>query len=235
MRILAVGCHPDDLEIGCGGTLARYAAEGHTVICCHVANGDMGHVVIEPEPLGKLRAEEAREAGRALGVEEVIGLGVGDLQVDSKNEELVRKVVEVVRYAKPDAILTHSENDYMRDHVEVCRLVFNASFSSSIPHYPTASPLHGAICPIYHMDTLAGLSFIPEEYVDVSGYIEVKLDALNRHQSQIKWMLEHDHIDFLDFVRTCSKYRGLQCGVPYAEGFRVCRAWPRVPPRRLLP
>lgn len=85
------------------------------------------------------------------------------------------------------------------------------------------------------MDNLAGINFLPNEYVDISDEIEQKLEALNCHESQIKWMMDHDHIDFLDFVRTCSKFRGLQCGVAYAEGFTHCDAWPRVPTKRLLP
>lgn len=51
MRVLAVGCHPDDLEIACGGTLRKYVEQGAEVYTCHVANGNQGHVVIEPEPL----------------------------------------------------------------------------------------------------------------------------------------------------------------------------------------
>ena len=58
MRILAIGCHPDDLEIGCYGTLAKYAQQGHEVSVCHVANGNLGHVEILPEELRKIRYEE---------------------------------------------------------------------------------------------------------------------------------------------------------------------------------
>jgi LmbE family N-acetylglucosaminyl deacetylase len=85
------------------------------------------------------------------------------------------------------------------------------------------------------MDTLAGVNFLPEEYVDISDDIEVKLDALSCHESQIKWMLKHDKIDFLEFVSVCSRFRGLQCGVKYAEGYRKCAAWPRLNTKRLLP
>ena len=235
MRILAVGCHPDDLEIGCGGTLAKYVKLGHTVIMAHMANGDMGHVIIEPEELRRIRTKEAEEAGKILGATEVINIDVGDLLVNSFNEELAKRVVDVVRYAKPDMIITHGPEDYMRDHVETGKTVFNASFSSSIPHYVTPNPYYTKIVPIYYMDTLAGVNFLPTEYVDVTDTIEQKIAAVNCHQSQVKWMLEHDHIDFLDFVRTCSKFRGLQSGVPYAEAFKGCMTWPRVPSKSMLP
>jgi len=85
------------------------------------------------------------------------------------------------------------------------------------------------------MDTLAGIGFIPTEYVDISDVMDLKLEALACHESQIKWMRDHDGIDFLDFVRTCNKYRGLQASVSYAEGFRQYAGWPRFKTSRLLP
>ena len=236
MRILAVTCHPDDLEIAAGGTIAKYAKRGDDVILCHVANGNLGHVIIEPEELGKIRAKEAEEGGKVLGAKEVINLDIGDLFVSSFDEDLARRICEVVRYAKPDAIITHDDKDYMRDHVETGKAVFNASFSTSVVHYVTQSaPYGGNDCPIYYMDNLGGVNFLPTEYVDISDTIELKMEALQCHESQIKWMLEHDHIDFCDFVRTCSKFRGFQCGVAYAEGFRSCMTWPRIPTKRYLP
>ena len=234
MNILAVGWHPDDIEIACGGTLAKYAKAGHKVIYCHVATGSLGHVVIMPEELTKVRYEEVDRSCEILGAEH-ISMGIPDLMVDSKNEDLVRDMVDVIRYARPDIIITHSPDDYMRDHVETSRLVFNASFSSSIIHYETEHEPYATIAPLYYMDTLAGMNFQPTEYGDISEEIETKISALACHESQIVWMLEHDKIDFLDFVRTCSKFRGLQSGVAYAEGFRPCNAWPRMVAKRLLP
>ena len=129
MNILAVGCHPDDLEIGCGGTLAKYAKQGHQVVMCHVANGYMGHAVIMPEELRAIRTEEAEAAGLKLRAREVINLDIPDLEVDSQDKALVIKMIDVVRRVKPDIIITHGPEDYMKDHVEVSRLVFDASFS----------------------------------------------------------------------------------------------------------
>lgn len=235
MRILAVGCHPDDLEIGCGGTLAKYAKLGHDVIMCHVANGNRGHAVIMPDELRVMRIGEAKKSGGIIGAKEVLTLDVADLEVDSSNEETVKKMIDVIRYSKPDVIITHSPNDYMKDHLEVGKMVFDASFSSSVPHMFTDNPHISNIPPIYYMDTLAGVDFLPAEYVDISDTIEIKLEALACHESQIKWMLEHDKIDFIDFVRTVSKFRGLQCGAAFAEGFIQCRTWPRVTAKRLLP
>ena len=235
MNILAVGCHPDDLEIGCGGTLARYSQAGHTVTMVHVANGNMGHVEILPEELRAIRREEARAGGRALGAVEVISLDAGDLDVDSNRPSLVRALTDVIRRTQPDLIITHPPNDYMKDHIETSRLVFDASFSASVPHFETPTGGVARITPIFYMDTLAGVGFLPEEYVDISTTIDLKLKALDCHTSQIKWLRDHDGIDFLDFSRTVSKFRGLQCGAAYAEGFTQCRTWPRQTANRLLP
>ena len=235
MNVLAIGAHPDDIEIGCGGTLARYVNEGHHVISCHVANGDMGHVQIMPKELAAIRHLEAEEAGAMLGVAQTIDLDIPDLMVDSRDQNIVDKMIEVIRYSKPDIIITHSPEDYMKDHLEVGKLVFDASFSSSIPHRYTKNKYYENIVPIYYMDTIAGINFLPQEYVDITSTIEKKIKAVNCHQSQVKWLLDHDRIDFLDFTRTVSKFRGLQCGVPFAEGFKCCHVWPRLKTKRMLP
>lgn len=236
MNVLAVGCHPDDLEIGCGGTLAKLASQGNKVTMVHVANGNKGHKQIPSEELKEMRRLEAQAAGRLIGAE-VISLDVPDLAVKSDDDSLVEKLVNVIRRVKPDFIITHPPEDYMKDHMEVSRAVFDASFAATVPYYDKESgqEAHTKAAPIFYMDTLAGVGFLPTEYVDISDYIDVKLKMNDCHESQIKWLYEHDGIDFLDFVRTVSKFRGLQCGKPYAEGFTQCQAWPRLTTARLLP
>ena len=236
MNVLAVGCHPDDLEIGCAGTLAKLSAQGHKVTMVHVANGNKGHKVIPSEELRLMRKQEAIAAGNLIGAE-VISLDVPDLMVKSDSDELVQKLVQVIRRVKPDYIITHPPEDYMKDHMEVSKAVFDASFAATVPYYDPDSgqEAHHKAAPIYYMDTLAGVGFLPTEYVDISDFIEVKIAMNNCHESQIKWLYEHDGIDFLDFVRTVSKFRGLQCGKAYAEGFTQCQAWPRLTTERLLP
>ena len=234
MKVLAIGCHPDDLEIGCGGTLARMAAEGHEVYMCHVANGDMGHMVIMPDELGKLREKEAENGGAILGAKKVYNVNIGDCTIYSHDTEIRRELVRIIREVRPDFIITHDPNDYMEDHLQVGKLVFETSFTASVghmfPEYPACE-----IVPIYYMDNLAGVNFHPDEYVDVTDYIDTKIRALECHESQLKWMLEHDKIDFAEFVRSCSRFRGLQSGVQFAEGFRHCRAHLRQSTKRFLP
>ena len=234
MNILAIGAHPDDIEIACAGTLAKCVKRGDRVIVCHVSNGNLGHVVIPPDELAEIRRKEARRAGSLAGIE-VICAEFGDLDIFDNNKAARDRIVDVIRYANPDLIITHNPDDYMPDHTAVSRLVFDASFTATLPNY--ASKVQGAakLVPIYYMDTLAGVNFQPTEYVDITDEIDLKLQMLNCHESQIVWMRDHDHIDFPDMVKTCSRYRGYQCGVAYAEGFRQCQVYLKGTAKRLLP
>ena len=235
MNILAIGAHPDDLEIACYGTLARYVKEGNSVSVCHVSNGNLGHVVIEQDELSKIRRAEAEKAAEIIGAKHYT-LDIDDQYVDAADDEQVKRLVRVLREVKPDFIITHCENDYHRDHVQTYQLVFRATCAASLSHCNDGTELPPTeICPLYQMDTLANTCFDPTEYVDITDTIELKLKALVCHESQIVWMKEHDKIDFIDFVRSSSKVRGYQCGVAYAEGFRTDMHYGRMTTKRFLP
>ncbi len=234
MRVLAIGAHPDDIEIACSGTLAKCVKRGDTVIVCHVSSGNLGHVVIPPDELRVMRAGEAKRAGALAGIE-VICAGFDDLEIFDSNKESRDKIVDVIRYANPDFIITHAPDDYMPDHTAVSKLVFDASFTASLPNYKTKYGTAAKLVPIYYMDTLAGVNFNPTEYVDISGEIDLKMKMLECHESQVVWMREHDGIDFPDMVKTCSRYRGYQCGAEYAEGYRRCEVYLKGTTERLLP
>ena len=170
-----------------------------------------------------------------LGAKEIFSIGVSDMQVNSHDQAQIDAVADVVRFTKPDVIITHNDVDYMQDHVETSKLATNGAFMSGLPHRSVNHPAYASFIPTFFMDTLAGVDFNPSHYVDISGQIEMKLQALSMHESQVKWMLEHDDIDFVDMVRTCSKYRGYQCGVAYAEAFRPYNVYPRHSTKHLLP
>ena len=121
----------------------------------------------------------------------------------------------------------------MPDHREVSKLVFDASFAASVPHYGNGGK--AAVTPLFYMDNLAGMNFNPTEYVDITNEIDLKINMLECHESQLKWMRDHDHIDFADFVKTCAKYRGFQSNCAYAEAFSECLVYPKVQAQRLLP
>ena len=122
----------------------------------------------------------------------------------------------------------------MPDHTPVSRLVFDASFTATLPNYKSKYSEPAKLVPIYYMDTLAGVGFNPTEYVDITEEIDLKMEMLECHESQLVWMREHDNIDFADMVKTCSKYRGYQCGATYAEGFRQCQVYLKGATKRLL-
>lgn len=233
MRVLGVGAHPDDLEILCGGTLARYVSSGHEVIMAHLLNGDKGHYKMASQELAKVRKMEAEEAGRVIGAE-VIGLDLhdGELFSDLKTR---KRVIDLIRKAHPDVIITHSPDDYMSDHTTTSRAVCEASFYAASPLFKTREQAHDKVTPVFFMDTVAGMGFQPAEYVDISETYRKKIEMLSRHKSQLEWLKEHDNLDVLEFVETTARFRGIQCGVQYAEGFRQYDVWPRKVPARLLP
>src|SRR3954454_15745564 len=184
MRVLAVGAHPDDLAILAGGTLARFARDGHEVVMCHATTGNRGSFVHTPEEIAAVPLTEARRAAGVIGAQHVT-LGLGDGEVSAGDPEHKRRVVDLVRDARPDLIITHHPQDYMGDHNEISKLVFECSFYATLPLYETGAERHGLVTPIYYMDTVMGLGFQPTEYVDVSETIDTKTAMLEAHESQL--------------------------------------------------
>lgn len=234
MNILAIGCHPDDVESHCAGTLAKYVSLGHKATICTVANGNMGHMEIMPDELREIRRQEAINAGKVIGAE-VLTCDIGDLDVYEGSKRQRDLVVDILRTVKPDVIITHSPDDYMPDHVAVSRLVFDAAFAASVPHYATAVPGTAPVTPIFYMEHKDGVNFYPTEYVDITETLEKKIEMVNCHVSQLKWLRDHDNIDFPEIVTSIARFRGLQCGVKYAEVYTQCQVSLRMSPVRLLP
>ena len=232
--VLAITSHPDDMEIACAGTLLKCKQRGDRVVVCHLSSGNLGHVIIPPDELTVMRAKEAERSAQMAGFE-IIHSSFDDLAIYDNNKAARDKVVDVIKAVKPDFIITHAPDDYMPDHTAVSRLVFDASFTATLPNYHTNVPGAAKMVPIYYMDALAGVNFNPTEFVDVSDFIDKKLQMLECHESQVVWMRDHDGIDFPDMVRTCSRYRGYQCGADYAEGFRQCQVYLKGTTKRLLP
>ena len=234
MRVLAVGAHPDDLEILCGGTLARYVREGHEVVMCNVALGNRGSFEHTSEEIAAIRAAEASQASALIGAERVsLGLADGEIYAGDSRHRLL--MVDLIRQARPDLVLTHAPNDYMADHNEVSKLVFDASFLATIPLLQTQLPHHTLVTPIYYMDTLMGVNFVPHEFVDITEVVETKSAMIAAHDSQLTWLRVHDKVDIVEQACAVARFRGLQCGVRFAEGFTPCQAWLRGTTRRLLP
>jgi N-acetylglucosamine malate deacetylase 1 len=165
---------------------------------------------------------------------ELVWLGLPDEFVFN-DEPTRRRLLDAIRAARPDLILTHAPVDYHPDHVATHRAVFDASFVMGLPNVQTPSPPHPGVAPLFYFDTLAGQGFLPTEYVDISETFAVKREMLRQHASQVEWLQYHDGIDIVAFMETVARFRGLQCGAEYAEGFQHADVWPRVRTARLLP
>ena len=234
MRILSVMCHPDDMELDCAGTLLKYKQQGHDVISCHVANGNMGHMVIQPDELREIRIKEAKKAGAIAGIE-VLTMDIGDLTANSADEGQKKELIRIIRYARPDVIITHDPNDYCSDHAEVSKLVFSASFSATCPHFYPELGEAVDLMPVYYANTSGCVNFTPTEYVDITDVIDTKVEMMKCHESQIVWLMEHDGCDAIREMVNRAEFWGAQCGVKYAEAFRPMLVCGRMKTYRVLP
>lgn len=233
---MAVGANPDDIEFLCAGTLAVYASRGDKVSMCYLTTGDKGSKTIAPAEMAAIRKEEAQNAARIIDAD-IFPLNIPDGEVEV-SLEMRRKLVEVIRKAEADLIITHHGHDYMSDHNGTSRLVFDASFwtgAKSFEGVPGEAPCLRGRPAIVYMDTLGGIGFVPEEYVDITEVMDIKIEMLSQHKSQLEYMKERDGFDFLDYMITAARYRGYQCGVRYAEGFMPERVYPSLSTKRLLP
>lgn len=223
-RALAFYAHPDDAEVSCGGTLARWAragAEVHVVVC---GQGDKGSSdpVVDPRDLAARRATETATAVEVLGLAGHRLLGVPDGEIDN-TAALRRQLVQLVREVRPDVVLCPDPTAVFfgsryfnhRDHREIGWATLDAvAPAASSPHYfPDTGPLHH-VATVYLSGTLE-----PDVWVDIGATIDVKVEALLCHESRLgetgEWLRQ--------LVRRRAEEGGRQAGVAYAEGFRLLR------------
>lgn len=226
MNILFFGAHPDDLEILCGGTIARCVAAGHEVWMAVATNGNVGSPHLSKEEIAAIRKDEATEASHVLGAKGFIWMEEDDeFLFDDKRTRL--KVVEALRKADADIVVTHSPTDYHPDHNTCSKLVTDARILSAVRLIETESPHLDKSPELFYMDSVAGINFSPEFYVDVTATFETKLEALACHRSQAEWIQSLFQQEISSLPRTQAAFRGLQCGVPFAEAFVQPAYWPR--------
>lgn len=235
MNILCIAAHPDDAEVLCAGTLARYAKEGHHVTIAVFTNGNMGDAVVKPEVLGPAREQEARAAAAIIGANFIWG-NITDEHVFPDQEQR-RLMIDILREADPDVIFTHSPSDYHPDHRYVGQLVFDSYFQKGLPHMPNQNlpACRFAKAQLYYMDNVCGINFIPTEYVDITDVFEIKKEMLLCHKTQFVAMQDLASTDVLELIEIQSKFRGMAAGCRYAEGFTRVDAYQRGLTRRILP
>ena len=230
--VLAIGAHPDDLEISCGGTLAKYAKAGHRVVMVCVTDGRYGRF-FPPEKMIKTRKQEAKASVDIIGAE-LVWMGYPDLGLKD-DIELRMEIVDVIRKVNPKVIITHDPSGLNPDHRIVSKLVYD-SLIPSITH--TLKSKHKACSQmpvLYYMSTVCGTDFNPEEYVDISEVIEIKLEMVSKHKSQLETYKKYESRDILKFVEAQAIVNGFRCGVKYVEGFRKLHTWTQNQTLRLLP
>ena len=190
LRILCIAAHPDDCELQFGGTAARFAALGHAVKFLSVTNGDAGHHTLDSAALAGVRAREAQEAARRLGIDatEVLANPDGRLlpSLEARGE-----IVRQIRRWQADIVLTHRPYDYHPDHRYTAQLVQDSAYLVVVPRIcPDIQPLSHNPVFLYLEDHFQKpRPFTADIAVDISDAWEQKLDALDAHASQFyEWL-----------------------------------------------
>lgn len=232
-RILAVGAHPDDVEIGCGGTLALYARAGVSVTITSLCLGDKGSRDLSRDETIRVRREESENAAKLIGAAYTsLDFNDSELMEDLQSRS---RVIELIRAARPGLIITHSPTDYHADHTTASDLVTKAAYIATSFKFEAASPPLSNVPPVYFMDNHLAIDFTPEEFVDITEAIDLKKEMIGQHQSQFAHLRDRAGEDILEDALLVCRLRGRQCGVEFAEAFRLFRRYPHLRPYRLLP
>jgi len=196
MKVLTIGAHPDDIELGAGGTIARHIMEGDEVHFLVLTYGEQSGTKSE-------REREAKESARVLKAKSIKFGGIPDTKV-TDGIETIMAIEGVINEIKPDRVYTQCPRDRHQDHRNTALATFSAArrvteiFSYESPDsYP---------------------NFIPQYYVQISDTIPQKILALKQFRSQ-----KNKRFFEASAIKGLAKFRGYQIGVPYAEAFEVVR------------
>ena len=224
MNILAVGAHPDDIEINCGGTLAKYAALGHKVFMATATNGNIGSATLPMEEIGRIRKQEAANSAAIIGAE-YICLDYDDEMFFEDPRKTRLEFINLVRHCKADVILTHPPKDYNPDHELTGKIITDIAVMIPIAKLETEEEPYDVIPSIWYFEPSCCMGFNPTDYVDITDYFETKKKMLGCMESQKAWMaanyasLRDDEEKFFDTIRIMGEFRGMQAQCKYAEGF----------------
>jgi LmbE family N-acetylglucosaminyl deacetylase len=196
MRVLAVGAHPDDIELGCGGTLLAHRARGDEVTLLVMTTGERG-----PQD-AKSRIREQEDAAVLLDAALLWG-GFLDGEVD-EGRDAVTVVQDAVAKVGPDLIYAHAPDDTHQDHRATAKAVLSA-----------ARRMRQVL--LYESPT--SIQFSPSIYVNVAAFIEAKMDLLRAHMSQV---LKNGLVD-LEALEAQARYHGFRARLRYAEAFATDR------------
>ncbi len=220
-KILIIAAHPDDEVLGCGGTIARLTRSGYEAftlilgegITSRVERRDSKQSVIEVKKL----KEQTIEANKIIGVKKVFLFDFADNRFDTVPLlEIVKCIERVKNEISPSIVFTHSENDLNIDH----RITYNAVLTATRPF------CHETVKYLYSFEVLSStewgypLSFSPDTYFDITGYLDIKIKALKSYKTEIRNYL---HPRSVVGVKINAQYRGMAIGLKFAEAFKVVR------------
>lgn len=217
--------HPDDIEFLCAGTLALLKRVGWKVHMATMTAGDLGSLTLPPDRIARIRRAEAAASAKILCAGYTC-LGFRDLTI-VYGERAKLRVTELIRQTKPDLFITHSNDDYMADHVETHRIAREAAFASTIPNWRAGHSKPCADIPaVLYADPIENIDMygrrVPAQLVvDITEVMPVKEKMLACHESQRSWLrVQHGEDDYVLWMKRWSAERGREAGVEYAEGFR---------------
>lgn len=197
LRILAVGAHPDDLEIACGGTLPKLADQGNDVHAIVMSDGDVGGN-------SDVRPHEAHNGAHHMGIAHIDVHHLTDTRLAQHNMEMVQLIEAKIQQFRPHVVLTHSGHDHHQDHVAVHNAVLRAARC-----HPTI------LC--FESPSVTS-SFNPSFFVDIEKYLNIKIEAIEQHRDQAgKPYLSGET------VRGVAAFRGSQARLKHAEAFEPVR------------
>ena len=251
--VLALGAHPDDVEISCAGTLQALSDLGYSIHIATMTLGDCGSKELPAEQVRQCRRGEAEDACRILRATHHY---VGSNDFSIFNDDIHNRLATaLLREVAPAIVFTHSPGDYILDHDNTSVLARNACFYAPANNYDcsqfTSSPALTAIPHLYYWDVMEGVDIfgkpvVPEFYVNITDGVELKTQMLAAHRSQGKWLRDQHGIgEYVNSMRAWGARRGEEAEslnrqeegadssksspVMYAEAFRqhLGHAYPR--------
>ena len=216
MNILAIGIHPDDIELGCGGTVALAASQGHRVTLVDLADGAASSNGTVEE-----RAAEAQRAAEILGAAGRTNLGFPDAGIQSQNLKQLASVVTAIRQSGAELVLTPSADDPHPDHASGGALVQRAIYMSGVhgylPELAASRPAHVLVYP-------GRIDITPALVVDITPVYDTKVAGIHAHATQFepgagRMPTPLNHPDFLSGVEARARVHGARIGAKYGEAF----------------
>ena len=219
--ILAIGAHPDDVELGCGGTLAKLIADGKTVAVVDLTQGELG-----TRGTNITRAEEAAESTQIMGYFNRENLQMRDGFL-LNNEEHQMKIVKMIRKYQPEILFANSIDDRHPDHAKASKIVSDACFLAGLVKIETE--LDGVKQETWRpkqiFNYIQWKHITPDFVFDISKYMDKKIEACLAYKTQFYDPASKEPMtpiaskDFLESLTYRAQDLGRLSGVDYAEGF----------------